>query len=269
MASRIKLTTGSEGRQAYQDLRSEYRAALVAPLDDMWATFADEAEPLGIELDGGLAGCASVDDAGRLQHLFVRSDFEDRAAACLSAIVDARDVRSVVASTVDPGALSIALSHCQGGSAVALMYHHQERPDPASSLDLHRATKADHRAAVEFMVDGTGAPRSWTDGYLAERIELGELQLHVVDGEILGAGELRIDRRAPGYAQLGLVVGADRRSRGLGSQIMSTLVEVCDRDGLIPLCSTEPDNHAAQKVIRRAGFRSRHRVFELTPPSAQ
>ena len=66
-----------------------------------------------------------------------------------------------------------------------------------------------------------------------------------------------------GYAHLGLVVGVAQRSRGLGTKLMNALVERCERNARTPLCSTEPGNHAARKLIRRAGFRTRHRIFRL------
>jgi hypothetical protein len=44
---------------------------------------------------------------------------------------------------------------------------------------------------------------------------------------------------------------------------MRTLTEICKDHHLTPRCSTEPINLAAQTVIRRAGFRTRHQVFKI------
>ena len=50
---------------------------------------------------------------------------------------------------------------------------------------------------------------------------------------------------------------------------MHTLAVIADGKGLSALCSTEPTNIAAQRVIHRAGFRSGHRVFhvDMTAPA--
>ncbi len=46
---------------------------------------------------------------------------------------------------------------------------------------------------------------------------------------------------------------------------MYTLTEICQDQDMTPRCSTEPTNTAAQTVIRRAGFRTRHQIFKITP----
>ena len=45
---------------------------------------------------------------------------------------------------------------------------------------------------------------------------------------------------------------------------MHTLTEICKDHDLTPRCSTEPTNLAAQTVIRRAGFRTRHQIFKVS-----
>ncbi|MGI9596859.1 MAG: GNAT family N-acetyltransferase [Acidimicrobiales bacterium] len=269
MTRQPRIIAGPSGRRAYRDLRTEYHRTLVAPLDDMWASFADRAEPLAIQLDGEVVGCASIDDDRRLQHFFVRTeldgDGDDLASRCFRAVVDDRGVGAVMASTVDPGFLSIGLSHCDVEEPVALMYRHEVKSEGGLLPDLQPAGDADQGPAVEFMADGTGDADPWLEGYLAERIERGELLLHRVEGRIVGVGERRLDTRFPGFAHLGMVVGESHRGRGIGALILNTLVDLCDRESLTPLCSTEPGNSAARIVIHRAGFRSRHRVFRLIP----
>ncbi len=109
----------------------------------------------------------------------------------------------------------------------------------------------------------TGAPDAFLTSYLAERIDLHELYLVEADGGIAATGECRVDTRAPGNAHLGLVVGTELRGQGMGGRLMHTLTKVCKDQDMVPRCSTEPTNVAAQKVIRRAGFRNRHQVFRV------
>jgi hypothetical protein len=75
----LRLEIRADSRQAYSDLRSEYQSNLVAPLDDMWAAFADQAQPHALLIGQELAGCCSIDEAGELHHFFVRSEFEEGA----------------------------------------------------------------------------------------------------------------------------------------------------------------------------------------------
>ncbi len=268
----VHFVAGADGRQAYDELSAAYHHTLSAPLDDMWSAFADDAEPLAIVIgDGPAVGCASIDQAGELHRFFVRSEFDDRADRCFRALIEQRGINTVVVATADPGLLSVAVPRCRSANTVAFVYQHETGPEGGSLSDLRRGVDTDHDAAVAFTRSATEAPAQWLDGYVAERIDRNELFLHEDNGQIVGIGERRIDRRSPGHGHLGIIVGLSHRNQGLGSLLMNTLVGLCERDTLTPLCSTEPDNHAAQKVIRRAGFRSRHRIFRmnLTPTARE
>ena len=116
---------------------------------------------------------------------------------------------------------------------------------------------------MAFAKAAIGASEEFLVPYLAERIERAELFLDEERGAIRASGELRVDQAHPGHAHLGMMVGSDHRGRGVGSQLMNALVADCVRRDLRPLCSTEPTNLPARRVIHKAGFRARHRVFRV------
>jgi GNAT superfamily N-acetyltransferase len=144
-----------------------------------------------------------------------------------------------------------------------MMFQHMLEPAGTALSDLRLALAADHSSATAFVEAATGCPSSFAEPYLAERIEREELFLYEERGEILASGECRTDQRQSGYAHLGLVVGQSRRNKGLGSRLMHALVLECRRRNMKPLCSTEPANLAARRVIHKAGFCARHRVFRV------
>jgi RimJ/RimL family protein N-acetyltransferase len=250
-------------RQVYDDLRDERQRTLVGPEDDMWATFADMAEPYALVVEGEVAGCCSIDDVHELHVLHVRSDFEERAAELFAHVVEHAEIVAALPSTVDPAFLSLSLAAGVRAEPVALMFEHVIESSSSGRVDLRLATATDHAAAVAFDRAATDSSEAFLDPFLAERIDRHELYVVESDGEIVATGECRVDQRARGHAHLGVVVGSDRRCHGLGTGLMHALVDVCRVRDLEPLCSTEPDNLAAQRVIRRAGFRSRHRVFRV------
>lgn len=259
----FRVDFGDFGRQAFHELRAEYRSTLSAPPDDMWATFAEQADPAALVRDTELIGCAAVDAAGELHRFFVRRGFEQLGGELFETVRAARPVQSTIVSTLDPGALSVLLPHARSVSTVALLYHHEAPPEGDVLDQFRHATEADQSEAQGFMLASTGMPPAFIKEYAAERIDRRELYLHEIDGAIAGIGERRIDRYSVGFAHLGIVVGPDHRSRGLGAKLMNTLVSISQRDQFTPLCSTEPDNVAARRLIRRAGFRSRHSIFRL------
>lgn len=254
----------SNAHLVFDQYRSERRHNLVGPEDDMWATFADIAEPHALVVNQEVVGCCSIDADNRLHAFHVTGDAQELAPAILDHVVHELNISSAMPSTVDPGFLSLCLTAGGRAESVGLMYEHIADPLDTRTVDVRPASSDDHHAAVAFYEAETGSPREFQEGYLAERISRGELHLVVdTDGRITATGECRIDLRTDKHAHLGLVVGADSRNQGVGSRLIHTLAELAHAEDLLPLCSTEPTNRAAQRVIHRAGFRTRHRVFQV------
>lgn len=259
----MKVEISHHATEAYELLGVDRRRTLAAPEDDMWATFADGAEPYALMLGDQLMGRFSVDQDNQLHAFYVRDDHEAIATDLFLRVLDEIDISAAMASTVDPVFLSLSLAAGGRARPVALMYDHTTQPEGDETVELRVATAADHGAAVVFDHGATGSPEAFLVPYVAERIDRGELYLVEAKGKIVATGECRVDVRAPGNAHLGLVVGAEQRGQGIGTRLMHTLTELCTLRDLTPRCSTEPANVAAQKVIRRAGFRNRHRVFRV------
>lgn len=259
----ISIEINPGAADAYQQLSAQRQRTLMAPEDDMWATFADMAEPHSLTFGTQLVGRFSVDEDDQLHGFYIIDEFEPSANELFAHVVDHMNVTAAMASTVDPAFLSLSLTASVATDSVALMYDHVVPPASDDTVGVRLATRADHAAAVAFYQTATGSPEVFLAPYMAERIDLQELYLVEADGQIAATGECRVDQRAPGNAHLGLVVGTQLRGQGVGSRLMHTLTEICrDRD-MTPRCSTEPANLAAQTVIRRAGFRTRHQIFKI------
>lgn|GEM_PF-2883591 len=252
---------------AYEDLRATRQRTLVAAEDDMWAAFADLATPYAFVAAGRTIGRFSVDDEHQLHGFFVVGDEEPTAPDLLARAVRELGIRALIASTVDPTYLGLALD--AGGTArpVALLYEHPAATPSEAGLHLRVAATEDHEAAVAFNRMATGSPESFLGPYLARLIDAGELHLVEDDSGIVACGECRVDQRSPGFAHLGFVVGPAVRNVGLGTRLMQTLAGISRSRGLTPLCSTEPGNLASRTAIRRSGFRLRHRVYRIAVPT--
>lgn len=248
---------------AYRQLSAERRRTLVAPEDDMWATFADMAEPHSLTFKGQLLGRFSVDGDSQLHGFYVCDEFEETATELFVRVIHDMGISAAMASTVDPTFLCLGLTAGGAARSVALMYDHITEPQSDETIEVRLATIKDHAAAVKFDHAETGSSEAFLAPFLAERIDRNELYLVEADGKIVATGESRVDNRAPFDAHLGLVVGSELRGQGVGSRLMYTLTEICKNQGLTPHCSTEPTNLAAQTVIRRAGYRNRHQVLQV------
>ncbi len=252
-----------DGGAARTRFRSERRAHLVAPEDDMWAQLAEDAVPHAILVDGVVGGYCTLDDDRRLRSFHVTDGFDLAASEVFAHVVGSMGIGSALPSTVDPMFLTLSLAIGGAVRPVGLMYDHVVEPT-SRSADLHLAHDDDHREIVAFDHDQTGSPFDFLEPYVAARIARGELAVLVGDdGRIRATGECRTDTRSTGYAHLGLIVRRDDRNRGVGTSVLTAMVELARARGLRPLCSTEPSNVAARHVIQRAGFRQRHSVLSV------
>ena len=96
------LEVRPDSRQTYLDLRPEYLTSLLAPLDDMWATFAEQAEPYARVIGDQIAGCCSIDKAEELHNFYLCPDFVEHAERVFAQLGVERCIQSVVVSTVEP-----------------------------------------------------------------------------------------------------------------------------------------------------------------------
>lgn len=253
---------------SYPELHRDYCRTLTAPMDDMYAAFAELADRFTLRLEGEPVGFFSVDDARELRCFYVRPAEEQRASEFFRQVLTSRSICAAWPATLDPAFASLSLDLARGVEVKALLFQHLADPEPvrAPLATMRRAVQADFEASVAFQRAATGAPLAFLRPYVSARIEAGELRLHEVEGAIVGAGELRRDGASPGFAHLGVMVGAALRGQGLGSAIMRYLVHEAERERLAPICSTEPTNLAARRAIERAGFRARHRVLRVALP---
>lgn len=244
--------------------RAEYLDQLVAPLDDMWAAFAEGATAYALRVEEEEVGACCLDDEKQLLRFHLRPAWRHCSEALLRFVLEELGVTSLLVSTQDPGFLAPALGLGARSEPHTLLYTARVAAEVPALAGLVLAQLADHAQVVAFEEATLGAPRAFLEGYLRARIERGELWLHLEGRELLAVGELRRDRQQPGIAQLGVIVAVPARGRGLAARLLAGLVARSRAEGLTPVCSTEVANHAARRAIERAGFRPDHRLVRLT-----
>jgi RimJ/RimL family protein N-acetyltransferase len=114
------------------------------------------------------------------------------------------------------------------------------------SLALLFAAVAEERdgIAAEPPIDIDGRAASW---------ELDGTLVAVADGELVG--ELRVEPTPFGYGEIGMMVAADRRGRGVGTALVAAAIEWARSRGLHKLTlSVFPHNEAAIALYRKFGF---------------
>ena len=255
------LALRADAGPLYAEHRGGYLAQLVAPMDDMWAAFADAADAHALLAGEDVVGSCCVDEEGRLLRFYVLRRFQDRSEALLRLVLEELAVVHMMVFTSDPNYLSTALDVASHVECHTLLFAPGDEP-PGPGLDeLRLAGQNDHERIVAFQAREVGMPRAFLEPYVRERLERREVLLFEEGARLVSVGELRRDLQQPGIAHLGVVVRGEERGKGIGTRMLASLVTRSRELGLAPHCSTEVANPAARRAIQRAGFRADHRVL--------
>ena len=248
-------------------LRQDCLRQLTAPLDGMWESFVSMADDYVICRKGKIIGHCSVDAAQKILQ-FHTPEVPDPHASFHQALTTL-DITGAVAATCDPHFLSLCLDHQQSVSVNALMYHLTETTviEPVTfppNMDFRAVGFSELETALAFGTETLRADRNWLTSYFTERIEGGELFGLWQNKQLIATGECRPSKTQKAYTDLGMMVAENQRGKGLATRILRRLLHLSRKRGLIPICSTESGNIAAQKAIIRSGFTSYHRILDIT-----
>ncbi len=89
---------------------------------------------------------------------------------------------------------------------------------------------------------------------LAVRIQSGEIYLLRSEGIPIAVGFVSPLARTPQYADIAVIVDNGHRRQGLGSQLVTRLVQISLDKGLIPTALTSPRNTASRRTLEKCGF---------------
>jgi len=126
-------------------------------------------------------------------------------------------------------------------------------------ISVRPAEDGDRRSLAELMA----AVAEERDGIATEPpIDVAELAaIWKLDGTLVAlaegviVGEVRVDPSWMGYGELGMMVAAGWRGRGVGSALVAAAIEWARARGLHKLAlSVFPDNQAAIALYRKFGF---------------
>jgi GNAT superfamily N-acetyltransferase len=113
--------------------------------------------------------------------------------------------------------------------------------------------------------------RAIQDGFFDERSEIesyaaddGLILYETAAAQLMGCGILT--RTIPGLdaVDVGMVVAAEHRRRGIGAHIVAHLKHRCLQAGDRPVCGCGADNYASRRALENAGFATAHSLIEFT-----
>ena len=123
-----------------------------------------------------------------------------------------------------------------------------------------RAALDDDRRAIALLLaevaeerDGIAAEPPIDIDELAARCAIEGTQIAEAQGAVIG--EIRVDPSWMGFGEVGMMVAAQWRGRGVGTALVAAAIEWARSNGLHKLSlSVFPHNHAAIGLYRKFGF---------------
>lgn len=251
---------------ALANMKSDYYAALAAPSDGMWSTFASQADHFLLFEDDEAKGFCCVNADRKLLQFHSEPNY-DAGIAFAQAIRDL-SLTGAFLSTSDPLVMALSMDHQTSLKVHALMYHYPKTARPKTATfpegaDFQLLSKPHLDDAVAFAHETLGASPAWLTSYFSGLTERRELYGLLLDGELIATGECRRSENHPTTSDVGMVVGKRHRGKGLATNVLLALVQESHCRGDTAICSTELENISAQKAISRAGFVAYHRIIEL------
>lgn len=129
----------------------------------------------------------------------------------------------------------------------------------AQEFSVRPATEADRRALAELLAavaeerDGIGAEPPVDVARLAAHWRLDGTLVAEADGVIVG--EVRVDPSWMGFGDVGMMVAAAWRGRGVGTALVQAAADWAREQGLHKLAlNVFPHNQAAIALYRKCGF---------------
>jgi predicted acetyltransferase len=258
------------------DLKAEHLKTLSAPLDAYWEEaligFADHYE---IQIDSERSGFYCVNGDHQLVAFHLSPTYAPHGEDALAHIIQEHGVSAALAGTNDPFFLSLCLDIATRTSVHTLLFQdHQKASDKGSETSQHtfsRATEEDfadlfeHYRAASGSMDVESIETGFEDlkGYIRSVLDKHHIFVLRKDGELVGTSECRISKTQKPYADVGMIVAAAHRRKGIGGSILARTKEFCYAQGVRPICSCEASNIGSKKAISKAGFVSRHRIVQM------
>lgn len=242
-------------------MRLDHLSRLSAPQEFYVESLVANGSARGIDVDGVACGYAIVDESKRIVEIHVEDAALAHAPRVLDRLVETLGVRSLLAQSFDP--LAVFLGLTRGSPAVirGRLYRIIVDRDftPRADIQARPGAPGDiaELAALSddfFEDDAEIAAYQAAEGLIVYRDG---------DGEVIGAGVLKIVIAGTDGIDIGMVVRPRHRGRGHGVYIVRHLKAHCLARGWRPICGCAIDNLASQRTLERAGFASLHTLVEF------
>jgi RimJ/RimL family protein N-acetyltransferase len=241
-------------------LRERYLVSLAEPQELYVEQLVTTGRAYELSAGGDVVGYAVVADE-TIVELYVVDDALPAMPALFEAVLTETGATRALCKTFDARMMTAAASRPATTKTSGFLFRAivdrsfvddpNIRPRVGSGADVESVWAVND----EFFDDVDEVERYAADGRL--------FLYETAGGELLGYGILT--RIIPGLdaVDVGMVVAAEHRGRGIGAHIVAHLKHHCLQAGDRPVCGCSADNHASRRALENAGFATAHSLIEF------
>ncbi|MCB0278062.1 MAG: GNAT family N-acetyltransferase [Calditrichaeota bacterium] len=246
-------------------LMSEYYMELLAPVDGMWETLHYvNATGFLLKTDGTDVAFCKINDKKQLLVLYTFSAHEEKTDEIVDALISQKKIKSAKMASSHPASFNACLWRAKSVKADTLLYGHSgDKVEPVlnSNQRFVVAQYADFDTAQQFFLEQVNFNDEF--GYTDHLISRSELFFLYESDQLVATGECRLSDTQNDYADVGMIVHKKKRGKGLATLVLKLLIDNARKKKRLPICSTTADNLPAQQAIKKAGFVSVYRIYEM------
>ena len=242
-------------------LRHAYLSSLVEPQELYLEQLVTTGQAYALGHEREVVGYAVVSDGTIVEFFVVDHCLAAMPALFMAALVETGATKALC-KTFDTLMMTAAASRPAQTRTSGLLF--RTILDRGFVADPNVQSRVGTRSDVDSVWsihDGFFDDRSEIERYAAD----GQLFLYeTVAAQLLGCGILT--RAVPGLdaVDVGMVVAAEHRRRGIGAHIVAHLKHQCLQAGDRPVCGCRADNYASRRALENAGFATAHSLIEFT-----
>ena len=254
----------------WDDIRKSFYNSLTSPFDGMWDELVhDHGQLWGFYEEDQIIGYCSKDQEGNIINFFLLENYNQLKTELFKRALFMLEARQAIVSTNNPDFLVVSLDKSKKMVVHSYLFENENepilaKPDDIEEAELEPAQKKDLQDMVAFCQKNIEADPNWLEGYLKRLIERKEIFLIKNNDTIIGSCEVRKSTTQEGLADLGVIVDATVRKKGVGSWLMAKAKEICLSQGNAPICSCEQANIGSRKMIENAGFSTKNMILKVS-----
>lgn len=238
-----------------------YYETLLAPMDDMWedsilpkSTYyrIDEEETIGF---------FAIDDENIMTQFYITDlKHED----VFIDILKYFHIKKAYVSTYDPIFKAVSDKFKLAAVSHTLLFKQVHEPikENTFSIESHVAMIHELEEVINYY-ERNDLGGAWLPAYIQTLIDNETLILFKKDNQIIASGEYRVSQSNRVFANIGMSVDSNHRSRGIGSYVLAYMRDHCNLKGYETICSTSADNKASKKCIEACGFVNYHTIYDV------